>query len=115
MTYTTYSFQSPTLSRLAAAALDLFHLPDGVSYDEKARTYTLEVELPGYARGDVSVEVLDGVLTVKAENARRGKVSREWLVDGIDETAVKAALADGVLTVSLPQVEAPEARKIAVS
>lgn len=119
MTHTYHhTFNTPALSHFASAALGLLNhaagLPEGVSYDEKQCTYTLEVELPGYTRGDVSVEVLDGVLTVKAENARRGKMTREWVLEGIDEVGLKATLDSGILTITLPQVAISPSRKVEI-
>ena len=99
---------------------------------EKDGRLITKVDLPGMKREDVKVEVADGHLAVSGE--RKSEVEekkddfyrceREYgsfyravpLPEGAKLDDVKATFADGVLEVSvpLPKVEAPKARKIEI-
>ncbi len=92
----------------------------------------ITAELPGLEQKDVTVEVLDGVLTVSGQKAidktsssgkrhvserRFGAFSRSMtLPEGVEASAIKASMASGVLTVSVPKPTAPKAepQKIAI-
>ena len=92
--------------------------------------YVVTAELPGMKRNDVSVDVHDGVLTIRGEKKsereeksekRRyvertfGSFSRAFTLPGdADETKVEATFKDGVLTVKLAKTEARKARVIDV-
>jgi HSP20 family protein len=91
--------------------------------------YTIAMELPGVAEDDIHLTVEDGVVTVTGEKKTSreekgeswyfserqfGSFSRSFrLPPDADEAAVKAALKDGVLTVTLPKraPSAPEGAK----
>jgi HSP20 family protein len=90
---------------------------------ETESEYTFEVELPGLADGDVEVEILDGVLTLRgtlpsslpegAKVLRNERTAGEFvrsvrLPGEVDEAGVEAHLDRGVLRISLPK--RPEAR-----
>lgn len=79
----------------------------GLSYDEKEGIYTATLDLPGYKREEINVEVSDGHVIVTAENKRRGRVAQSWYVSDVDTGKIDAKLEDGTLTLSLPKV--PEA------
>ena len=89
--------------------------------------YELGVELPGYKKEDVSVELKDGALIIKASKdteteekdanekfIRRerfhGSVSRSFYVgEDIEENDIKAKFEDGVLKLFVPKkVEEPK-------
>ena len=95
--------------------------------------FLLEAELPGFDKDDISLELKDGILTIKAEHhedkdekdekgsyvrreRRYGSFARTFDVSGIDEGAISAAYNNGILELSLPkQVPAePETRQIAI-
>jgi len=99
-------------------AADLAELPD---------RYVLTVELPGLGREDVHIDVDEQTLTVRG--ARRGvacpsdryqqlergqgEFSRVFRFGGpVSSGAIKADLADGVLTIVVPKVS--DARRIDV-
>ena len=95
--------------------------------------FLLEAELPGFNKEDISLELKDGILTIKAEHKensdqtddkgqylrrerRYGSFARSFDVSGIDETAITAAYNNGILELTLPKqtpVE-PETRQIAI-
>ena len=91
-----------------------------VDVKDEGDHYLLEADLPGFKKGDVNIEIDDGVLTVMAEtneekkderkanyvyNERRQmKLQRSFRLNGIDETAVSAAFEDGVLKLTMPKL-----------
>ena len=95
--------------------------------------FLLEAELPGFQKEDISLDVKDGILTIKAEHKenkdekddkgnyvrrerRYGSFTRSFDVSGIDEGAITAAYNNGILELNLPKAvpAVPEARRIAI-
>ncbi|TAJ18131.1 MAG: Hsp20/alpha crystallin family protein [Dehalococcoidia bacterium] len=88
---------------------------------ERDGALVVEASLPGYQKGDIDVQVHDGVLTIKAEKKQEteekteqfyrrersfGSVSRRInLPTEVNEAAVDAELKNGVLTLRLPLPE----------
>ncbi len=90
-----------------------------IKSDEK--NYTMEVELPGIKKDDISVSLKNGYLTVKAvvkhedeEKEKKnsnylhrerfyGTSSRTYYVGDIDEKSVEANFTDGLLTLTFPK------------
>ena len=96
---------------------------------ETDEAYVAEIELPGVALEDVSVEVAGGRLTVSGERKERERVGilrrrtrtvgrfhyEVFLPGEVDEDAVEAALKDGVLTVRAPKPASQRPRRIPVT
>ena len=103
---------------------------DVVAFDDRIE---IESEIPGLKKEDVSVEVCDGILTIKgnkrqeSEEKKGGKVvfkelkrssfQRSFLLDDtLDVNTVDAKFENGVLTVIIkkltPTKIAPEVKKI---
>ena len=98
---------------------------------ETDEAYLAEVELPGVARDDISVELAGQELVISAEFTDTGKEGRALrrgrrsgrfeyrvLLPGQadpDPDKITAALADGVLTVTVPKAEAGEPRRIQIT
>lgn len=92
--------------------------------NKEGEDYVISVELPGYDKDEVSVELEDGNLILTAERKNEinedsdnyihreryyGKVSRTIYVgDHVDEEDIKAKLKDGVLKITLPQEKEQE-------
>ncbi len=79
--------------------------------------WILRLDLPGYAKADVTLTVTDRVLTLKAETpperAFGGSTDRQWkLGNDVDESAITATLTNGVLELRLPKRPKPEIRDI---
>lgn len=92
--------------------------------------YHVTAELPGFTDKDIQVDIHRGVLTVSGErkltspegytltHRERGgvKFSRSLrLPDEIDEEQVKASMADGILSLTLPKRADVKPRQISVS
>jgi HSP20 family protein len=101
-----------------------------VDVRETDEALTLFVELPGIKREDVDITVEDRTLTVRGERKFEQDVEREnyhrieraygtftrtfTLPANVHSDNVKAAFADGVLTIELPKAEESKPRKIAI-
>lgn len=91
-------------------------------YEDKDNTY-VRAELPGINREDISVEVVDGYLTIAAmrkdgtgDAAQSFNFSRSVsITDEVEADKVTAAYENGVLTVTLPKREEAKPKKITVA
>jgi len=97
---------------------------------ESESGYGFEFEVPGLAEGDVELEILDGVLTVRGcwpatlpegvkvlrSERSTGEFSRAIRLPGlVDDTGVTAELKNGVLRIELPKRAEARPRKIEIS
>lgn len=89
---------------------------------EDANSYYVTVELPGARKEDIHVAVEDAVLTVSAtrvEKNTEGEARTEYrrslaVPESLDPAKVTAAYENGVLTVTLPKLEARKPRTITI-
>ena len=100
---------------------------------EKDGNYEISMNLPGFKKEDINIELDDTYLTIQAERkseteekdkkgnyVRRersyGSFSRSFDVSGIDVSAIKASYQDGVLKLVLPKKEeiVPAARRLEI-
>ena len=89
---------------------------------EKGNNYIIEVDLPGYEKDNIQIEMENGYLKVSAkeENSKNdeeegkyihkerfyGECSRSFYVgDNVKEEDVKASFKNGILTLTLPKEE----------
>jgi HSP20 family protein len=100
---------------------------DLVEHDEE---FVVTVDLPGFERDDVEIQVTDHTLRIEAEHEeareedeerylrqeRRHESTRRSirLPEAVDKAAVTAEMRNGVLTVTLPKLEVEEARRIEI-
>ncbi len=81
---------------------------------ERESEYELLVEIPGFKKEDLSIEVEDGYLTVSAKREekdddrylRRERISscsRKFYIGDIPESEIKAKFDSGVLSVIVPK------------
>ena len=92
-------------------------------YEDKANTY-VRAELPGLAREDINLELVDGSLSLNGTRKvtdADGKVtetialSRSVAIpEAVQADKVSAAYENGVLTVTLPKREEAKPRKVTV-
>ena len=91
-------------------------------YEDKDNTY-VRAELPGVNRDAISVEMIEGSLSIQATKKEKkggteSSLSYNRLVsipDEVDAEKVSAAYENGILTVTLPRKEASKPKKINVS
>ena len=90
---------------------------------EQDGDYLMDIDLPGYAKEDISAELKDGYMTITAtknesndtkdENGNyihreryTGSCSRTFYVgNGVTEEDIKASFKDGTLHLSIPKEE----------
>jgi HSP20 family molecular chaperone IbpA len=103
-------------------------LRPAVNITEEESGLLLAAELPGACKQSLDIRVEKGILTINAPVSRQmpGRTiysEFEWapyyrqfqIPDLIDQSAVKAEFANGVLTLRLPKAEAAKPRRIEVS
>ncbi|XP_006456989.1 hypothetical protein AGABI2DRAFT_188751 [Agaricus bisporus var. bisporus H97] len=100
--------------------------------DTQKNLITATFELPGVKKEDVQLDIHNGILIISAENKasseheengyairerRFGKMSRSLrLPQGIKDEDIRAAMADGVLTITFPKLSPDqEPKKIAIA
>jgi HSP20 family protein len=90
----------------------------------------VKAEVPGVEKNDISVDIHDGVLTVKGERKHEeevkenrfyrkervyGKFQRAFrLPEGTNYDKINADFKDGILTVTVPKVEEKKAKQITI-
>ena len=90
---------------------------------ETENTYELDIDLPGFKKDEISVELKDGYLSVSAakgldkdETDQKGRYIRQeryagacsrsfYVGEGVESTDVSAKFEDGILRLSLPKRE----------
>ncbi|MFC9916434.1 Hsp20/alpha crystallin family protein [Streptomyces sp. NPDC059862] len=91
--------------------------------------YLIEVDLPGVKRDDIDIEMSERELAISGEfkereragvlrrgTRRTGRFGFRTLLPGeVNAEGVSATLADGVLTVNVPKVEAAKPRHIEIT
>ena len=93
---------------------------------EKEGNYHIEMDIPGYNKNDISIEVKDGYLTVTAEKKEEenveeknyikreriyGKYQRSFYLGDLDTDNVDASFNDGTLKIVVPKKEVIENKK----
>ena len=97
--------------------------------------YEVDIDLPGFAKDEITIELKDGYLTVSAakgldkdENDKKGKLIRQeryagamqrsfYVGEELTEEDVKASFKQGVLSLNIPKKEAkavPEKKTIMI-
>ncbi|MBR1497978.1 MAG: Hsp20/alpha crystallin family protein [Oscillospiraceae bacterium] len=92
---------------------------------ETDTAYVLEADLPGFKKEDINIDISDNTLTIRAERHSEheekdkqgnyircersyGNFSRSFGLDGVDTEAIKAGFDNGVLTLTMPKLTAPQ-------
>ena len=92
---------------------------------ETENAYVLEADLPGFKKEDIHIDISDNTLSINAERHSQheekdkkgdyircersyGSFSRSFSLDGVDTEAIKAGFDNGVLTLTMPKLVAPQ-------
>ena len=96
---------------------------------EKDGNYEIAVDVPGFKKEDINVELDDNILTITAETSSENEekkedgkyirreryvgkqVRRMYVPKGTKQEDVKAQFEDGVLKITLPKEEPPKIEK----
>lgn len=96
---------------------------------DKGEKYLIKADLPGVDEKDITLEVNDGVLTLRGERKNEheesndnvyrcertyGSFVRSFNLSEIKEEEIKAEYKNGILTVELPKAEEKKAKKIEI-
>ena len=94
-------------------------------YEKDGRVH-IEMDIPGYDKSDINVDVEDGILTIEAKKSNElvdegknyfrkervsGSFKRQFNVGDVDENDIKAKFNNGVLEVSFPKGEKRETKR----
>lgn len=102
---------------------------------EKDNSYLLEVDLPGYNKDDIKIDVTDGYLTINAKAnheekeeknnyVRRerfsGECTRSFFVgEDVEVDSIKASFKNGILSLEVPKEDpekkSPEKKYVEIS
>jgi HSP20 family protein len=104
-------------------------LAPGAELEETDEGFTLEMDLPGLAKDDITIDVLGRRMAVRGtrkEKERSGVMRHSTRVTGsfayevilpadVDEKATTAQLSDGVLTIKLPKASGARTNRVPIS
>ena len=104
-------------------------LTPGAELEETDDGFTLEMDLPGVAKDDITIDVLGRRVAVRGtrkEKERTGVTRHSTRVTGsfayevilpadVDEKATTAQLTDGVLTIKLPKTSGAKTNRVPIS
>jgi len=79
---------------------------------ETDKGYSLELELPGFKKEEISVEINKEILSITAKSKRKEINKSFSLWDGVDAENIEAVLEDGILKINLDKKEQPAPKKI---
>lgn len=96
-------------------------------YEKKGNVH-IDLDVPGYNKEDIKIDVENGILTIEAtmneENEDKddernyyrkerisGSFKRQFNVGDIDENEINAKFSNGVLKISFPKEEKKETKK----
>ncbi|WPJ95339.1 Hsp20/alpha crystallin family protein [Coraliomargarita algicola] len=122
-----FDFGAPAIGRIGSLMDDFlateagFNQPAVDLYEDEHHFYA-RFELPGVNKDKVDLELENAVLTLRSQEASEGdeKLSRTQfersisVPDGVDLEKVSAAMDAGILTVTMPKLEARKPRQISV-
>lgn len=118
---TNLTIASPTPLRgwpFGLTAFDIwspFRLYDSYpAYDETDERVTLSFDVPGFKVSEVSIEVDDRLLTVRAKNTKQSSSQSVSLGRELDIDKAEARLEDGQLTISIPKGSRARPKRIEI-
>ena len=122
-------FSNPFGSFFNAPALNQFR----TDVTDEGDHYLLETDLPGFEKKDITLDIHDDMLTIRAERKSKveekdkkdkvirmersyGSYQRSFDISGVDADQIKAKYTDGVLCLTLPKLERslPQGRRLEI-
>ncbi|MBK9039541.1 MAG: Hsp20/alpha crystallin family protein [Bdellovibrionales bacterium] len=107
-----------------------FDFSPACDFKDTGKEYVINFDIPGIKREDVKIEMENNRLTVSGERSvRRDEKEARYLLSEscsgyfmrsfslpnlVDESRVDAQYADGVLTITVPKIEASKAKQIKI-
>ena len=122
-------FSNPFSSFFNTPALNQFR----TDVTDEGDHYLLETDLPGFEKKDITLDIHDDMLTIRAERKSKveekdkkdkvirmersyGSYQRSFDISGVDADQIKAKYTDGVLRLTLPKLERtlPQGRRLEI-
>lgn len=122
-------FSNPFGSFFNAPALNQFR----TDVTDEGDHYLLETDLPGFEKKDITLDIHDDMLTIRAERKSKveekdqkdkvirmersyGSYQRSFDISGVDADQIQAKYIDGVLRLTLPKLERtlPQGRRLEI-
>ena len=122
-------YSNPFGSFFNAPALNQFR----TDVTDEGDHYLLETDLPGFEKKDITLDIHDDMLTIRAERKSKveekdkkdkvirmersyGSYQRSFDISGVDADQIKAKYTDGVLCLTLPKLERslPQGRRLEI-
>ena len=122
-------FSNPFGSFFNTPALNQFR----TDVTDEGDHYLLETDLPGFEKKDITLDIHDDMLTIRAERKSKveekdqkdkvirmersyGSYQRSFDISGVDADQIKAKYTDGVLCLTLPKLERslPQGRRLEI-
>ena len=89
--------------------------------------FTISIELPGFHKSDINIDIESDVITISAERVapsddrkaittrKYGKFKKKYIIkEMIDNDLIDACLDHGILTLQLPKVEKIKPRRVTI-
>ena len=106
-----YGYQLDQLFDYAAESIKV-HFSE---IEELEKSYLIELELAGFKKDEVTLEITKDLLWVKAISKTRGQISKSFaLWEDVDAEKIEAVLEDGILRIVLNKREKERPKKITV-
>ena len=74
-------------------------------YNETETGYEYELELPGYAKKDVKISAVDGVITINAVNGEKTRKFSVGVAEDADLSTITGQLTNGLLNLKVEKQE----------
>ena len=81
---------------------------------ELDKEYTINVELPGYSKEDVNIEMEGDIITVSSDLKDKEFSRSIEVTEDVKPEDISANMDKGILTLRIPKKELPPARKIEI-
>lgn len=93
---------------------------------EKDDKYFIEMDVPGYKKEDIKIEINKGNIVIRAEKQETeeenkkylhrerkvyGKIERSFHLEDIDEDSINATFNDGILKIEISKMDEEETKK----
>lgn len=108
---------------------DIFNEKNKMSCDvyEKDNKFFVEVDMPGFNKDDISIEINKGTLSITAEKKHEekedkkylcrertyyGKYQRSFYLGDIEEEQIEASFNNGILNISVPKKQEQSNKRI---
>ena len=90
---------------------------DQTVIDETDDVITLNVDLPGFTKSEISIDYKDNQLEIKAKSAdsKRKEVTRNYAIKNIDIEKSAADLKNGVLKLTLEKVSESKKKTLKIT